>query len=48
MTMSMSMKVEGQPLSMRISIDYFDFGVPVNVKAPPAGDVTDVSGLLRP
>jgi hypothetical protein len=48
MTMSMSMKVEGQPLSMRISIDYFDFGVPVNVKAPPAGDVTDVGGLLQP
>jgi hypothetical protein len=33
---------------MRMSIDYFDFGVAVNVKAPPAADVTDVSGLLHP
>jgi hypothetical protein len=48
MTMSMPMTVEGQRLSMRMSIDYFDFGVAVNVKAPPAGDVTDVGGLLHP
>jgi hypothetical protein len=48
MTMSMPMTVEGQRLSMRMSIDYFDFGVAVNVKAPPAADVTDVSGLLHP
>ena len=29
-------------------MDYFDFGVDVNVQAPPAGDVFDATGLLRP
>jgi hypothetical protein len=48
MTMFMSMTAEGQRMSMRMSMDYFDFGVAVNVKAPPADDVSDVSGLLHP
>ena len=29
-------------------MDYFDFGTAVNVQAPPAGDVFDATGLLRP
>ena len=33
---------------MTISMDYFDFGVDVNVQAPPARDVFDATGLLRP
>jgi hypothetical protein len=48
MTMHMNMTVEGEEMSMKMLIDYFDFGVDVNVQAPPARDVYDASGLLRP
>jgi len=48
MTMHMNMTVEGEQMSMKMSIDYFDFGVDVNVQAPPARDVYDATGLLRP
>ena len=27
-----------------MQVDYFDFGVPVDVKAPPADQVTDLGG----
>lgn len=47
MTMQMSTKILGQRMSMRMSMDYFDFGVKVDVQAPPAADVTDVSSLLQ-
>ena len=33
---------------MAMRMDYFDFGVDVDVEAPPAGDVSDVTGLLQP
>ena len=46
MTMYMSMKIQNERMSMRLSMDYFDFGVTVDVKAPPAADVTDVSTLI--
>ncbi len=46
MTMYLSMKIQNERMSMRMSMDYFDFGVKVDVKAPPAADVTDVSSLL--
>ena len=29
-----------------MTMDFFNFGVPVNVTAPPASDVTDGSNLL--
>ena len=48
MTMYMSMTIEDERMSMRMSMDYFDFGVKVDVQAPPAADVTDVSSLLQP
>lgn len=48
MTMHMNMTVEGEEMSMKMLIDYFDFGVDVDVEAPPAGDVSDVTGLLQP
>jgi hypothetical protein len=48
MTMHMNMTVEGEEMSMKMLMDYFDFGVDVNVQAPPARDVYDASGLLRP
>jgi hypothetical protein len=48
MTMDMSMAIEGERVSMDMRMDYFDFGVDVNVQAPPASDVYDATGLLRP
>ena len=48
LTMDMSMQVMGQPMSTKVSMDYFDFGVDVDVQAPPAGDVTDATGALHP
>ena len=42
------MKAMGQPLSTKVSMDYFDFGVDVDVQAPPARDVTDATRLLHP
>jgi hypothetical protein len=48
MTMDLSMTIEGRPVRMRMRMDYFDFGVDVDVQAPPAGDVFDVTGKLRP
>ena len=32
----------------RVSVDYWDFGVEVDVQPPPAADVTDATKLLRP
>ena len=48
LTMDVSMKAMGQPLSTKVSMDYFDFGVDVDVQAPPARDVTDATRLLHP
>jgi len=48
MTMDMNMTIEGQTMTMAMRMDYFDFGTAVNVQAPPAGDVFDATGLLRP
>ena len=48
MTMDMNMAIEGEQVSMKMSMDYFDFGVDVNVQAPPARDVFDATGMLRP
>jgi hypothetical protein len=48
MTMHMNMAIEAEQVSMKMSMDYFDFGVDVNVHAPPARDVFDATGLLRP
>lgn len=48
MTMDMSMAIEAERVSMDMRMDYFDFGVDVNVQAPPASDVYDATGLLRP
>jgi len=48
MTMDMNMAIEGEQVSMKMSMDYFDFGTDVNVQAPPARDVFDATRLLRP
>jgi hypothetical protein len=31
-----------------VSVDFWDFGADVDVQAPPASDVSDISGLLQP
>ncbi len=48
MTMDMKLTVEGDQVSMSMRTDYFDFGVDVDVEAPPARDVTDATDLLQP
>jgi hypothetical protein len=48
MTMDMSMTIEGEPMTMAMRMDYFDFGLDVDVQAPPASDVFDATGKLRP
>jgi hypothetical protein len=48
MKLNMNMSVEREQVKMTMRMDYFDFGVDVNVQAPPARDVYDATGLLRP
>ena len=48
LTMDMSMTIEGRPVTMAMRMDYFDFGLDVDVQAPPASDVFDATGKLRP
>jgi hypothetical protein len=48
MAMDMKMKVQGEQVTMAMRMDYFDFGVDVNVQAPPASDVFDATGVLQP
>ena len=48
MTLDMDMSIGGQTMSMAMRMDYFDFGLDVKVQAPPAQDVFDATGKLRP
>jgi len=45
MKMDMSMTVAGERLKLAMQMDYFDFGVDVDVKAPPARSVLDLTGM---
>jgi len=45
MKMDMSMTVAGERFTLAMQMDYFDFGVGVDVKAPPARSVLDLSGM---
>jgi hypothetical protein len=47
-TMKMDMAVAGERIDMSIQMDYFDFGIDVDVAAPPAASVIDVTQALRP
>ena len=40
-----TIEVNGQSVQSDVQLDYFDFGVPVHVAAPPAGQVADLGGL---
>jgi hypothetical protein len=37
----------GQDASMTLTMDFFDFGVAVDVEPPPAGDVVDLQELIQ-
>ncbi|HUQ21991.1 MAG TPA: hypothetical protein VM049_03160 [Gaiellaceae bacterium] len=47
MSMTMTSTVEGENLSLEVLTDYFDFGVEVGVKAPPAAQVFDLTKSLE-
>jgi hypothetical protein len=47
MLMDMETTVEGQSMRMVMTMDFFDFGAPVDVTPPPAGQVTDVTDQLQ-
>jgi hypothetical protein len=36
------------PLDLEMTIDFFDFGAPVHVEPPPAGQVADLADLVPP
>ena len=46
--MDLTMKAEGEQVTMAMQMDYFDFGVAVDVEAPPASSVFDVTDQLQP
>ena len=46
--LDMTMQVEGERLALAMQMDYFDFGVEVEVRAPPARSVLDVTDQLQP
>jgi hypothetical protein len=46
--MKMTMEFEDERLAMAMQTDYFDFGVDVDVQAPPAESVLDVTDELQP
>lgn len=48
MKMDMTMTIEGERLAMAMQMDYFDFGVEVDVQAPPASSVFDATDELQP
>ena len=43
--MKMSFAIEGEEVSMEVLSDFYDFGVEVDVEAPPAAQVLDVTEL---
>jgi hypothetical protein len=45
MVTATSLNVGGQSVQSDVQVDYFGFGVPVHVEAPPAGQVADLGGL---
>jgi hypothetical protein len=47
LALDLSMNVEGQTLSMKQTTDFYDFGVDVDVEAPPASQVFDLTKQLQ-
>lgn len=48
MDLDATMAIEGELVRMNVRTDYFDFGVDVDVEAPPAAAVLDVTGEIGP
>ena len=48
MTMKMSVESGLIPFAMTQTTDFYDFGLDVDVDAPPGSQVTDLSGLMEP
>jgi hypothetical protein len=46
--MTMSPAAAATPVEMQMTIDFFDFGAPVHVVAPPARQVADFADLVPP
>lgn len=46
LNMDLSMTVQGQRLALEQTVDYYDFGVEVDVDAPPASQVYDLTKQL--
>jgi hypothetical protein len=46
LNMDLSMTVQGQRLALEQTVDYYDFGVEVDVDAPPASQVHDLTKQL--
>ena len=46
LNMDLSMAVQGQRLALEQTVDYYDFGVDVDVDAPPASQVYDLTKQL--
>ena len=46
LNMDLSMIVQGQRLATEQTVDYYDFGVDVDVDAPPASQVYDLTKQL--
>ena len=47
LNMDLSMTVQGQRLALEQTVDYYDFGIEVDVDAPPASQVYDLTNQLR-
>jgi hypothetical protein len=45
MTYEMNQTIQGQEMEQRMELEYYDFGVEVEVEAPPPGDVVDLTRL---
>lgn len=43
----LTLTVKGQDVTSTSTLEYYDFGTPVSVTAPPAGDVHDGSAILK-
>ena len=45
MTTNFAFEAEGEKVRMKSTVEFFDFGVPVQVTRPPASDTLDMSDL---
>jgi hypothetical protein len=46
LVMQMTLPIARESTEMTMQMDFFDFGVPVDIEAPPADQVTDITSKL--